>query len=36
MKLGNISTFALNNNLRMQFARMQNNLVDAQKEVSNR
>ena len=34
MKLGNISTFALNNNLRMQFARMHNNLADAQKEVA--
>jgi len=34
MKLGNISTFALNNNLRLQFARMHNDLADAQKEVS--
>ncbi|MCP4184814.1 MAG: hypothetical protein GY761_16100, partial [Hyphomicrobiales bacterium] len=34
MKLGNISTFALNNNLRLQFAKMHNDLVDAQKEVS--
>jgi|GEM_PF-746837 len=34
MKLGNISTFALNNNLRLQFTRMHNNLADAQKEVA--
>ncbi len=33
MKLGNLSTFALNNNLRLQFSRMQHSLVDAHKEV---